>query len=120
MDNLDQVLDDLEVNLGLSKSDLDLRQKMAETLDDILQNALGEMIKTKRKQDRKQTLNSHYFFSGKEMVKVRMFGSSVTGFGLKDASLDLDLQILNPEVTKQHVALTSAAEVISTRNDLFG
>ena len=94
LDHLEQLLTEVEKEVGLNENDLAVRAEMAETLNEVIQLTMGSE------------------------VSIRLFGSSISGFGLKKASIDLDLCIPT-EGMKQHEALTKAAEVILSRKDLF-
>ncbi len=48
---------------------------------------------------------------------VRLYGSCLSGFGLRSSSLNLDLQI--PEDTPPHLALIAASEAIAAPNSKF-
>jgi len=85
LDCLNSLLAMVEKEQGLSSSDLNTRQAVAQSVHSLLQDSIPGCT-------------------------VRLYGSSLTGFGLKTANVNLDLQITADQ--KPHLALLKALEVL--------
>jgi len=90
LDCLNSLLASVEKEQGLSSSDLNTRQAVAQSLHSLLQDPIPGCT-------------------------VRLYGSSLTGFGLKTANVNLDLQITADQ--KPHLALLKALEVLQESPD---
>ena len=87
LDCLNALLCNIETEKGLSHSDISSRQAVASVVQSVLQQHLPGS-------------------------SVRLYGSSWSGFGLKTANINLDLQI--PAEMKPHLALLKALEVLTS------
>jgi len=85
LDCLNALLATVEREQGLSSSDLNMRQAVAQSVHSLLQEHI-------------------------QGCTVRLYGSSLSGFGLKSANVNLDLQITADQ--KPHLALLKALEVL--------
>jgi len=90
LDCLNSLLATVEKEQGLSSSDLNTRQAVAQSVHSLLQEPIPGCT-------------------------VRLYGSSLTGFGLKAANVNLDLQITADQ--KPHLALLKALEVLQESSD---
>jgi len=90
LDCLNSLLASVEKEQGLSSSDLNTRQAVAQSVHSLLQDPIPGCT-------------------------VRLYGSSLTGFGLKTANVNLDLQITADQ--KPHLALLKALEVLQESPD---
>ena len=90
LDCLNSLLASIERDQGLSSSDISSRQAVASVVHNLLQQHLPGS-------------------------SVRLFGSSWSGFGLKTANINLDLQI--PTDQKPHLALLKALDVLNSCQD---
>jgi len=92
LDCLNNLLASIEKEHGLSSSDLNTRQAVAQSVHSLLQNHIPGCF-------------------------VRLYGSSLSGFGLKSANINLDLQITADH--KPHLALLKALEVLQESADFL-
>jgi len=92
LDCLNNLLASIEKEQGLSSSDLNTRQAVAQSVHSLLQNHIPGCF-------------------------VRLYGSSLSGFGLKSANINLDLQITADH--KPHLALLKALEVLQESADFL-
>ncbi len=92
LETLDNQLKKVESGLGLDANDIGLRNAITAKVDELLK----------------------HFLPGSS---VRMYGSSLTGFGLKTSNLNLDLQI--PAEIPPHLALMTAFDVLAKRPGEF-
>jgi len=90
LDCLNALLASVEKEQGLSSSDLNTRQAVAQSVHSLLQDPIPGCT-------------------------VRLYGSSLTGFGLKTANVNLDLQITADQ--KPHLALLKTLEVLQESPD---
>jgi len=90
LDCLNALLVTVEKEQGLSSSDLNTRQAVAQSVHSLLQEQI-------------------------QGCSVRLYGSSLSGFGLKSANVNLDLQISSDQ--KLHLALLKALEVLQDSPD---
>jgi len=90
LDCLNSLLAIVEKEQGLSTSDLNMRQAVAQSVHSLLQDHI-------------------------QGCTVRLYGSSLSGFGLKSANVNLDLQITAEQ--KPHLALLKALEVLQESAD---
>ena len=87
LDCLNALLVSVEKDQGLSHNDISSRQAVASVVHNLLQQHLPGS-------------------------SVRLYGSSWSGFGLKTANINLDLQI--PSDHKPHLALLKALEILNS------
>merc|ERR1719228_1274011 len=85
LDCLNSLLASVEKEQGLSTSDLNTRQAVAQSVHSLLQEHI-------------------------QGCTVRLYGSSMSGFGLKNSNVNLDLQITAEQ--KPHLALLKALEIL--------
>ena len=85
-DYLDQLLASIEKEVGLTEQDIEIREQVAEKVGVLL----GDVV---------------------QGSYVRLYGSCLTGFGLKSSVLNLDFQI--PDKVQPHVALLTALDTIT-------
>jgi len=90
LDSLNSLLLQVEKEHGLSQADLEMRKSVADNLHGLL--------------------NRHI-----PGCTVRLYGSSLSGFGLKTSNVNLDLQIVAD--SKPHLALLKTLEVLQSASD---
>eukprot|EP00092_Neocalanus_flemingeri_P032761 GFUD01035632.1.p1 GENE.GFUD01035632.1~~GFUD01035632.1.p1 ORF type:complete len:1660 (-),score=542.26 GFUD01035632.1:232-5211(-) len=90
LDCLNSLLATVEREQGLSTSDLVMRQEVSQSVHSLLQEHI-------------------------QGCTVRLYGSSLSGFGLRSANVNLDLQITAEQ--KPHLALLKALQVLQDSPD---
>ena len=92
LDILDQLLVKIEEEHGLSDKDLSIRKVVTSKIDDLLSSNIPG-------------------------CSVKLYGSSLTGFGLKEADLNLDLNFDHDKM-EAHKVLIAAFDILKSQKDL--